>query len=1288
MDYSESADILGQPTLQISKLEAQGSKFSTATGLFYILLLSVCVFVGVRIRREVLAWQEKSYKLETRRRHGIPDNDRRPFNVAYAAAMLAREEREKQSGNPQRRTLSKPVQNPAAAGNTHDSHPDQTLRNRSDRFRSSASIILPGAYVPSYVQSSNLRNGTNDLTRPSPSRSAFNEASNPRKAVQQQAKANYQSTGLRRHAARENFNTSSDNDVQKRGFDDEGSDDNEPSKKTRIEGDDPIDGDEDALWHSRASSSKRPAKRTYGHDDEDYERIRDKRARKVSLEKNGRVVEYEDMDIDEEMDEVPDMASGVRGKKRDRAEAGSTFGGDDDSAPEDDAKNRHSRRKRRTFSKRKSEVGPFVAGHKRDRDIDLEDEEMGTPSEAGTLRKSRHKKGKRQSHVNEYDDFLNGSDISIDESLASSGSRRPRRIGEEWESNGVRYKIGLNGQRLRQELVKKARNKFVMPQDSVHPDRNAALEVFVETWLTEEEYQAAKDQMLLAWQDTPQQSAEPESKPSTPAPKPTPVRTVGKDLLWQSTSASPHPSPPNGSSLDSPLDASTIRPKGLRNSGRYSVGATGLRINTFEKTSSISARRIASTSLANASLASPSSSLSDKTNYVRPRNLSKWEKQEVEAKAMAQLRSIGKAESEAKEKAEREKADQERERQLREKLVKEQQEKERLERERVEKERRDKEAREREAREKEAKAREAAAAAAAAVPKVPTITVTQPADSKPAAPAPSAFSFGPSTSAAPAPAAPATQSTGQALTNAFFAPSAAPSNATAPKPEDKPAAGMFAFKPTAPAAPTAANSGFSFGPSSNDVKPAASPVAAPPAASTFSFGPSSNTAKPATAAPAGSTSSFPFGPSSSSTAAKPSPFGQPSNTEKKEQPAAPAGGLFSRLGPPSGAPATNGSVFGQPSGAPAAGGNVFGQPSASNRSAFGQPASNTAPTNGTTAPAANGGVKFSFGKPADGAPASSSSLSGALGDSNKPAAALSGGSVFGFNKTHAAPPVPADLSKPTPGMFSFTKSPGKSPEASKSAFGGATSNAGGDTAKSAFGGAGGTKSAFGSNEAPKSAFGPTPAFGSNNTGTFGSAGFGASNAAAGSSSTSSPFGQQSSVFGSSGTQDKGKEVPKPAFGGFGGSSGSTTNGSGIFGAGAGGGGAFGKPAGGNSNTTTTTPTAATTAPKFSFGPSTSGSGVTETPKQASGFGFGSGAATSTPAGNPPSSSTAGGSGFNFNFKGTAGATTTPQSGSAFGGPSQPASAFGFGTPTNNNSTSANVSTTPAGTPASVFSFGK
>lgn len=252
-------------------------------------------------------------------------------------------------------------------------------------------------------------------------------------------------------------------DDKKRGFDQDALHEPDISKKTRVEGDDLIDGDEEAEWDDQAP--RRGSKRVLG--DEEEKRTRDKRPRKVSLEKKPYLLPDEDMEVDdnEEEDEVTDLRPGVRGKKRDRAEAGSTFGGDDeDSAPEaeveDDAKARRRRRKRRTVAKRKSDGGAALRGQKRDRDVEEGESGIESDNEV-TKRVSRKKRGKKTSLTRDDEERRGGSDISMDDSQTSARSK-PRRIGDEWENNGVKYKIGPNGQRLRQALVKKARQKFPM----------------------------------------------------------------------------------------------------------------------------------------------------------------------------------------------------------------------------------------------------------------------------------------------------------------------------------------------------------------------------------------------------------------------------------------------------------------------------------------------------------------------------------------------------------------------------------------------------------------------------------------------------------------------------------------------------------------------------------------------------------------------------------------------------------------------------------------------------------
>ena len=232
-------------------------------------------------------------------------------------------------------------------------------------------------------------------------------------------------------------------------------------KKTRVDGDDFIDGDEEAAWHGSnedmdvddAQPVKRGSKRVASPEEEDRSTPsrptrRDKRARRVSGN-TSLVTTDEDMDEDEVDEDGP--VGIARGKKRDRAEAGSSFGGDD-SVMGDDEKPRR-RRRRRTVS---NKLGHGSSrGQKRGRGLDSQDSD-NSEAEEPTRQTGRKKRGKRS-----QDDL---SPISNDPLC------KGKRIGEQWTSNGIFFKVGPNGQRLRQALVKKARSKFPMvsPQKCFH----------------------------------------------------------------------------------------------------------------------------------------------------------------------------------------------------------------------------------------------------------------------------------------------------------------------------------------------------------------------------------------------------------------------------------------------------------------------------------------------------------------------------------------------------------------------------------------------------------------------------------------------------------------------------------------------------------------------------------------------------------------------------------------------------------------------------------------------------
>ncbi|KAJ3932185.1 MAG: hypothetical protein NXY57DRAFT_961077 [Lentinula lateritia] len=628
------SDILGSGTLPVRQ-KSQSSSFSLPVKITSTLtLLLVGYIIAARAWGRVLKWREKSYRLSLRRRHGIPDNDHRPFNVAYAAVQRAKEQREKENTRIRRADL---VAVAAVSSREPANVPPEQIRHRSgnqrgvDSSRSGAPVGgPPGRYNP---MSTN-----NYLSMPSVPQSqpnhvtfadGFNTSASPLDVHAELAsptkRSGRKSLGI--------LKSNDDRRKRERGFDDE---DGDIAKKTRLEGDEFIDGDEEAVWQGSSdllnSSESRVLKRGVGDDnDGDFGTLKGangKRQRKVSTDKES--PRRHDMDLDVE-DYLGDLRSLSRGKKRDRDETGSSYGGEieqaDDDADVDAEEEKDRRRKRR--NKRRSDANSSSRGKKRDRD--LEDELGDGEDEAGLVsqRKLRKKRGKKMS------DDEKASDVSMEDSSSIKG----RKIGETWTSNGVQYKIGPNGQRLRFELVKKARQKFVMPMDSVHPDRRANLEVYVEAWLTEEEYRIAKARNILSWQESPNGSTEPETPPpTTPDISPAPPRT-GKHLLWDSTtstsSSQPHDNPFETPKSASQQLASTIS------------GAASKRIASAVRSTSGGSKPLSSSNIA-----PPSPSLMDSTNMRSPRTykqFSKWEKQDLEAKAMMRMREANRKKEEEKE---------------------------------------------------------------------------------------------------------------------------------------------------------------------------------------------------------------------------------------------------------------------------------------------------------------------------------------------------------------------------------------------------------------------------------------------------------------------------------------------------------------------------------------------------------------------------------------------------------------------------------------------------------------
>jgi hypothetical protein len=149
-----------------------------------------------------LRWKERHYKLSMRRRYGIPDHDQRPFNVAYAAARLAQEDKRKVQDRV--RTVSTLNQsNPVGQGSTRTGEidlpsqptiPPVTLRvsgyDEGDkpitkRSSFSSSTLNQPSRVPIPSAHSDV---SNSRLRLPPRGDAHNTAHDERQRVQHEAK--------------------------------------------------------------------------------------------------------------------------------------------------------------------------------------------------------------------------------------------------------------------------------------------------------------------------------------------------------------------------------------------------------------------------------------------------------------------------------------------------------------------------------------------------------------------------------------------------------------------------------------------------------------------------------------------------------------------------------------------------------------------------------------------------------------------------------------------------------------------------------------------------------------------------------------------------------------------------------------------------------------------------------------------------------------------------------------------------------------------------------------------
>ena len=166
-----------------------------------------------------------------------------------------------------------------------------------------------------------------------------------------------------------------------------------------------------------------------------------KKAGKRARRQSKKVEEVIVLDENEEQMDVDHVS---RGKKRDRTEAESSFGGDEDLTGSRGRKSR--RHKRKSGGSADEDTATPRRGTKRS----FEGESTLGSDDGSKSPRKRGKHAPKDSH-----------DVSATEST-SDASCAGRSIGEQWNANGVTYKVGPNGQRLRQVLLRKRASRYSM----------------------------------------------------------------------------------------------------------------------------------------------------------------------------------------------------------------------------------------------------------------------------------------------------------------------------------------------------------------------------------------------------------------------------------------------------------------------------------------------------------------------------------------------------------------------------------------------------------------------------------------------------------------------------------------------------------------------------------------------------------------------------------------------------------------------------------------------------------
>ncbi|EPQ28827.1 uncharacterized protein PFL1_03630 [Pseudozyma flocculosa PF-1] len=449
-----------------------------------LLVLSAALYLSydAYIKR-VHAQRARQFALWQRRSAGIPDSDTRPFGIARADALKKIQE---QPAAPAAQPRASPLK-PGSPGGTRKPTASPRRAGRSSPLKKHPSES-PLA-VPGYLQHRKSNKPRSPrIARDEPRwPGAFVEDDAPAKEKSSSSPTKKASTALSPHNLK---HKRSDTDPRS------GSPNARQSKKKSKQ----IAEDKRGRRTGAAPVSK---KQRDGHNDN----LAAAGKRKGQAQPQ-QLDDGSDSDLDMDESSPPRVAAGLRGKKRDVGEVDS----------EESAAGVSTRA---VYSKKRGKARNSPASNRpklSDLEYQLEDEEMASLSDFGAHRietdreslvdagsrprtgqvKSKNKsktKGKGMSKSKSKGQGKREVDMSDD-----------HEPGDEWtDLNGLQWRIGEDGVRRRATVVVEMRPKYNMPKDSQHPDAQQKIQVYVERFLSEQEFDEAKAQKRLGFQEAERQ---------------------------------------------------------------------------------------------------------------------------------------------------------------------------------------------------------------------------------------------------------------------------------------------------------------------------------------------------------------------------------------------------------------------------------------------------------------------------------------------------------------------------------------------------------------------------------------------------------------------------------------------------------------------------------------------------------------------------------------------------------------------------------------------------------------